>query len=270
MRYIKEFANATALQAAVDNGELGRPYLCYLQDQGKIAWDSEQPGPTPHDYSKDYLTFRITKSGNIIWNGSASKTIMYSKDSGSTWTSISPKNTFSVSKDEVVFVKGNNSTYYDSFIKYNYFGGTATTAQFSVEGNILSMIYGDSFSGQTTISSENTFRRLFYKCTGLTSAENLIFPNNITYMCYEGMFQDCTSLTIAPTITKLGSGCCARLFQNCTSLNYIKCLATSYDVNDVNDWVTGVSPTGTFVKKLGVNWPSGTSGIPNNWTVIEE
>jgi hypothetical protein len=31
-----------------------------------------------------------------------------------------------------------------------------------------------------------------------------------------------------------------------------------------------VSSTGTFVKSAGMNIPSGTSGIPKNWTVVEE
>lgn len=31
----------------------------------------------------------------------------------------------------------------------------------------------------------------------------------------------------------------------------------------------GVSPTGTFVKKAGVDWPTGNSGIPSGWTVVE-
>ena len=33
-------------------------------------------------------------------------------------------------------------------------------------------------------------------------------------------------------------------------------------------WVKGVSSTGTFVKNPNMtSWPTGVSGIPNNWTV---
>ena len=34
-------------------------------------------------------------------------------------------------------------------------------------------------------------------------------------------------------------------------------------------WVQGVSPTGTFVKSAGVEIPTGTSGIPEGWSVQE-
>jgi len=35
------------------------------------------------------------------------------------------------------------------------------------------------------------------------------------------------------------------------------------------DWVDGVptGASGTFVKKSGVSWPTGISGIPSGWTV---
>ena len=59
------------------------------------------------------------------------------------------------------------------------------------------------------------------------------------------------------------------MFDNCTSLNYIKCLATDIHARDsLTYWVKGVSSTATFVKNPNMqSWPTGDSGIPSGWTV---
>jgi hypothetical protein len=60
------------------------------------------------------------------------------------------------------------------------------------------------------------------------------------------------------------------MFYGCSNLNYIKCLATGISATSKYNWVDGVSQTGTFVKASGIYWSTGTSGIPEGWTVIEE
>ena len=59
------------------------------------------------------------------------------------------------------------------------------------------------------------------------------------------------------------------MFSGCSSLNYIKCLATDISATDcTGNWVSGVASTGTFVKNASMtSWTEGTSGIPNGWTV---
>jgi hypothetical protein len=88
------------------------------------------------------------------------------------------------------------------------------------------------------------------------------------------MFEGCTSLTTAPELpaTSLTVPCCSYMFYNCTSLNYIKMLATNVSGSYcLNNWVFNVSPTGTFVKSKNATWNiTGTSGIPEGWTVVEE
>lgn len=91
------------------------------------------------------------------------------------------------------------------------------------------------------------------------------------------MFKDCTSLTTAPDILLRNLGynyknhyCLTRMFYNCSSLNYIKCLLCFSDntIRSLTDWVYGVAPTGTFVMSAdNTNWTIGTSGIPSGWTV---
>ena len=39
--------------------------------------------------------------------------------------------------------------------------------------------------------------------------------------------------------------------------------------NCLTDWVYNVASSGTFYKAAGVTIPTGVSGIPSGWTVIE-
>jgi hypothetical protein len=59
------------------------------------------------------------------------------------------------------------------------------------------------------------------------------------------------------------------MFRGCSKLNYIKMLATDISAsNCLYNWVSGVSPTGTFVKNISATWTTtGYSGVPSGWTV---
>jgi hypothetical protein len=62
------------------------------------------------------------------------------------------------------------------------------------------------------------------------------------------------------------------MFYGCSRLNYIKMLATDISANDcLNEWVTGVSATGVFVKSVGMLKLSNTQNdyIPDDWNVYE-
>ena len=85
------------------------------------------------------------------------------------------------------------------------------------------------------------------------------------------MFDGCASLTTAPELpaTTLTESCYNNMFAQCTSLNYIKCLAT--DISAANctfGWLTNVASLGTFVKADDMeDWTTGIEGIPEGWTV---
>lgn len=113
---------------------------------------------------------------------------------------------------------------------------------------------------------------MFWGCTSLTAAPEL--PATTLHVnCYAYMFYNCTSLTTAPLLpaSTLVEYCYCGMFVGCASLNYIKCLATSISAEDcTTSWVYGVASNGTFVKQPGIsNWTTGTSGIPEGWTVID-
>ena len=183
------------------------------------------------DYTKEPLTFNILSAGTINWTASSTsikKTIDYKLNDGE-WTSITSNTgssapSIDVNSGDKLQFRGNNAQYgiysnsmYD--LLYNSFSGS--TALFEAEGNIMSLIYGDEFKNNLTISSTYTFAGLFKKCTNLVSAENLILPaTTLTSYCYQEMFLDCTSLTTAPALpaTTLAGYCYQSMFLGCTSL----------------------------------------------------
>ena len=260
--------------------------------------------PTGHNYSRDYLTIESLEDYNTIsWKaGSANllKTISISTDDGYTWTSkessTSGTTLATLDAGNKLLIKGFNTAYANSS-NSNYF---TATANFNVEGNIMSLIYGDNFVGQTTLDSAGyNLKNLFQNCNKLISARNLILPatsltrecyenmfiyctaltsapglpaTTLTNSCYYGMFAGCTSLTTAPELpaTTLTDGCYSSMFNGCRSLNYVKCLATDISASwCTNSWLNNVAASGTFVKNVSMtNWTTGVHGIPNGWTVV--
>ena len=250
-----------------------------------------------NDYSENHLTFTVLTDGTILWksNGSGmAKEISYSINDGS-WTSITAGSnvTISVNAGDIVRLKGTNPTYAKDNSNYSGFnGGTAT---YDISGNIMSLIYGDDFDGETTLTGTYNFCSLF-KQSKAVSAENLILPaTSLTEGCYRAMFSKCPNLQVAPALPAttlasycyyymfeecpitsapelpaptLVSNCYGNMFKNCTSLNYILCLAVTKTASGcLSNWVSGVSSTGTFEKDENTTWSTGTSGIPSGWVV---
>ena len=179
------------------------------------------------DYSKEPLTFKILSYGTINWTASntgITKTIEY-KVNGGKWASITSNTgetapTINVVEGDIVQFRGNNESYANSPSKYNSFSGS--TALFEIEGNIMSLIYGDNFKNNSTISSTYTFTSLFRDCTKSVSVENLVLPvTTLLDYCYYCMFYGCTALTTAPSVlpaTTLADYCYGRMFRGCSSL----------------------------------------------------
>ena len=113
---------------------------------------------------------------------------------------------------------------------------------------------------------------MFQGCTSLTTAPALP-ATSLAPSCYKNMFNGCTSLTTAPELpaTTLTDECYYSMFNNCTSLNNITMLATDISASDcLMHWVVGVAPTGTFTKSPEMtSLTTGTSGIPEGWTVVD-
>lgn len=284
--------------------------------------------PTPTGYSNQYLTFVAVDSGTFSFSGTSYSTInnssiLYSTDNGSTW------NTLNRNVQSPTISAGNKIMWKSSALR-PVAGGTSggigkfsSTGRFNIEGNIMSLLYGDNFANQTSLSnyaeafdhlfelnkvvsaenlilpattlSEACYQSMFQSCSGLTTPPQLPATALENY-CYAGMFAYCPSLTTAPILTattlkqgcysgmftgcglttapdlpatEVKSECYLSMFSGCTSLNYVKCLATSLTGTvPTYNWLANVASSGTFVKNSSMSsWTSGASGIPSNWTV---
>ena len=271
-----------------------------------------------HHYENDYLTFRARTAGTLYWraNGKLTTSIDYSLNGG-TWTTITSNATpptISVAVNDVVRFRGTNQSYATSKSAYSGFGygevGTSgqenydtNAAELDIEGNIMSLIYGDNFVGQTTFNGGTYNFCSMFKKLKVVSAENLILPaTTLREACYRAMFSWCTYLEKAPQLpaTTLASYCywymfeqcaittapdllfeafvansCGSMFINCVSLNFIKCMAISgfNTSNCKQNWVQGVASSGTFVKDSGITtstWSTGNNGIPKKWLVYDD
>jgi hypothetical protein len=213
---------------------------------------------------KDYLRTVARGSGTIsLTIGSAVTTsdmtsIAYSTD-GNSWTTLNNVDdttitaSVNVSSGDTVYWKGVGV---QTAIAAPSRGGGVPKAtifssdvNFDVEGNAMSILFGDNFEGEE-FDSGTTYHLtgLFYNNTHLINASGMTLPastvyandhNDMFYYCsglisapslpattigassYKRMFQGCTSLTTAPQIsatTMNGDQNCDSMFQGCTSL----------------------------------------------------
>lgn len=222
-RHINYFQTAADKQTAIDNDQLNYPNLSYVEETGVV--DLAETAP-PVDYSKKYFTIVSLEDNNAItWNRKT--TLLYvtnvsaSTDNGETWTEKNVGGTSNsiatLNTGDKLLLKGTLSPNSGDGI-----GRIAATGQFTVEGNSMSLLFGDDFSGQTSLSGKAyAFENLFSGCTGLTSAENLVLPaTTLVNYCYSAMFRGCSSLTSAPVLpaTALATYCYGGMFSGCTSL----------------------------------------------------
>ena len=194
-----------------------------------------------------------------------------------------------------------NSCYYGMF-----HGCTSLTVAPELHATTLALSsYTAMFYGSTSLTAppelpattlaSQCYQAMFYGCRSLTVAPDLP-ATTLASRCYDGMFWECSNLKILPELpaTTLASycywgtfrgtaveespilsaetlveGCYNHLFMECPNLKKVTCLATNISANEcLTDWITEVGEDGTFVKAPSMtSWPSGTSGIPNGWTV---
>lgn len=226
-------------------------------------------------YGGTPLTFDIITSGNIGWktsNANLATKIQYKKNNGS-WTTLTPSTsgvTVSVSAgDKIAFRCNANATAFANSSRYCYFTATCT---FNAYGNIMSLYNQTQFEFLKVVSVNYYFKCLFRGCTGLKDASKIVMPETYSTYCFYQMFYGCTGMTKSPALlgATLTNYCCYQMYYNCSSLTWVKNLATSRSASScLSNWMSGVSATGTFVKKSGESWTSGASGIPSGWTVQE-
>ena len=179
-------------------------------------------------YSGQYFTIESAVDNNVVaFVSHNSRTISASTDGGNTWSGYTASSNSSptiatLNMGQKVLIKGLNSVYYDDTgTGGRYISNFAVSGNYIVYGNIMSLVYGDSFATATTLTGDHNFASFFSGKNKLISAENLILGATVlTSYCYNAMFQSCTNLTAAPVLpaTTLAEGCYNVMFADCTSL----------------------------------------------------
>lgn len=180
--------------------------------------------------------------------------------------------------------------------------------KFNVYGNLNSLINGDNFTSPINVNSYETytFEQLFSECP-VIDASNLVFPftrvkanmydymfnyctqletppnsiwpidgARVDYNSCRYMFRECRKITKSPIIYSYSrydssvSGTFQYMFSGCTVLSEVTALCP-YMSNMFQYWLPNVPATGTFTKWQSTSWtwPSGSSGIPSGWTVVD-
>ena len=240
LTYFKKFDTKTDYNEYI-NGSPVLPNVSIVATED-VYFTDDGPEP-PHDYSKDYLTTIAKENGTIsfnIWKSMGTNlitSISYSTDGGDTWTTTQNKDdkeehlaiNVNVNEGDKVLWKGDaqQTGYFDEDDYGDYVGSFfSSTAGFDVEGNIMSLLFGDDFIGKTELEHIGQFNYLFSdydeekECL-VVNAENLVLPaTTLTNWCYSYMFAGCTSLTQAPVLpaTTLTDSCYNGMFAGCTSL----------------------------------------------------
>ena len=267
-----------------------------VEDYGYLATTALKP-----------TSFTFNVASEISTNDIES--ISYSLDDGTTWVTVNNVDntavtvtTPTVSAYNHVLWKGNGKAWQRwrtsrSLSIYSYFSSDDI---FSISGNPLSMAYGDSYTSATVTKDWLSMARMFYQ-SKVYSASNLnldfnISPGTFAEMfreCTElrfpppelshessggspgtfgGMFYGCSKLTSAPVINiaTLKQNSCSSMFYECSSLKEVTIMCTDISAsNCLNNWLYGVPATGTITIVQGITFPTGASGIPSGWAVVE-
>lgn len=244
-RYMHRFSTTVDRLNYEDNPTLyTEPYLSVVEENRLTVYYNKSGAET------GYLKFTQLgeEGGTIGIVGSNSINLEYSFD-GKIWI-LFPLSGLFLNSGESVLLKGNNTSIYPARF--------TMTGLVRASGNIMSILYGESFKDSTTIPSEGCFYGLFSNCTSLTFAPELP-ATTLTENCYGAMFQG-TSITNFPTLpaSHVPNESYARMFFECTNLRgtgYISALTS-----EENSFFRMFSRTGlqgelTIVRPPNATWP---------------
>lgn len=248
----------------------------------KAYYGGQGPVPPGPDYTEPFYVEDISGADNIVQilkSGDNAPTLTIEKSlDGKNWEMMGITSTTIITANipagGKLYLRCNASTWGTNI--YGYYNKINIIGDCNIGGNIMSLLYGNNFTGnETTFPKDKycVFYYLFYRNSHILNASDLLLPSTVLVTgCYYSMFDGCTKLTTAPELpaSTLNYMCYYRMFGDCYRLNSVKCLATNISAfNCLGNWVYNVPSGGTFVKKAGVEWPSGASGIPSGWTVVE-
>lgn len=226
----------------------------------------------------------VAKGEYVLWKGTASRI----STSANVYSNISSDAAFTAAGNVLSLLHGDNYATATSISAWNALNGLLMNSKVKSAENLrfpaTSMQPGAyiSFFNNCTLlemppkvfpkNAQSAFQNLFYGCSNLKVSPE--FPDTTVYQnTFNGAFRGCTSLEIGPTLPALTlvNSCYGQMFYNCSKLKYIKMMATDISAGwCLNNWVTGVASSGTFVMNSAAEWTTtGNSGIPTGWTVVK-
>ena len=181
----------------------------------------------------DYFYIESLGDGNtvsVINKGygntdSVTPTLEYSTDKN-TWDTITVDWTYgnhttelpvTLNTGEKMYFRNDTRLFSNSSNKYISFSSSVSS---NVGGDIRTLSNYLDVNSETK-PQNGMFNGLFYNNKYIVDASNLRLPyTTLANSCYDSMFQNCTSLTTAPTLpaTTLANSCYSNMFQKCTSL----------------------------------------------------
>ena len=208
-KYIKLFSTHAEYQAFIQTDDFILPNVSYCEDQTDVVHYN------PWTWAEEYLTFVALEDGTFQLSTNA---VSYSLDDGETWTELAAATASpTVTAGNKIMWKGELTP-----SSSNGIGTFTATGNFDVQGNVMSLLYGDNYKGQTDLTGKTyAFYRLFSGNKKIINAENLSLPaTTLAQRCYYGMFEGCLSLVTAPELpaTTLADSCYGGMFGSCTNL----------------------------------------------------
>ena len=185
------------------------------------GWTEVKPSTGP-DYF--YIENVDSASGNVsftFYGTPSSDTIQqieWSKDK-TNWTTVTlVANTTTnvpVSVGEKVYFRNSNGKCSNSSSVFLHFSSDINT---NICGELYTLL---DYTDENVALPQFAFTGLFYQMNKLKNASDLVLRwTTLINYCYWSMFQNCTSLTTAPSLpaTTLAEGCYSGMFYGCSSL----------------------------------------------------
>lgn len=220
----------------------------------------------------NYLTIEFIENGVFRFNPRMKYDVFYCINGDGNW-SIIGTSTLSINAKQTVSFKCNVSA---SNTIISEIGQFYISGLCRLKGNCMSMLYGDDAINQFSLVEWEgyIFDSLFKNCGGIVHvSKNFLPATTLGFGCYTNMFEGCSLLCNTPDLpaAALDYRCYYRMFYGCSRLCYIKTLVTDRsESSGMSNWVYNVNSRGFFIKDSTMtSLPTGASGIPSNWTVVD-
>lgn len=202
MKYLRKF-NTEAEYNAYDGNVA--PLVALISESRRVVYKAEAELP---------LHFIALEDTTISFS---LNTVQYSFDRNE-WSSLTPNaSTPTVKSGKVIYFKAENLTP----VAVDGIGTFSINGKCDVAGNILSMLYGDSYANKDGVAlPQYAFRKMFAYTSNLRNASNLLLPSiNLAYQCYNVMFYQ-SGITAAPELPAdtMAGECYRGMFQDCANL----------------------------------------------------